>query len=322
MRVDSAQICKGLISIAILLGVAVTTAQPLVNASLEPKQIKVGEWAQMTVKIDHAKEIAVFWPSFDIEIPIDSSKSIEIIETSKIDTTINQEGGYSQTRTYTLTAWDSGAYRIPPVVFTYNKLENEELQSAASNPLMLTVVTLSVDTAKGLKPIKEPMDMPFQLSEIKEWLIGGSIILLLLVAVLVFLLNRKPKPVETVTAKVPDIPAHEIALQRLHELDRKKYWQDGEPKRHHAGITDTLREYLENRFGFDAQESTTEEISVYITRLELSESQREDIRWIFRLSDMVKFAKTEAFPDEHVTSLKKAIDFVNQTKKMEEVDEG
>lgn len=290
-------------------------AQPQAEATLEPKEIQIGEWARLKVEVKHHKALNVFWPSFEGEIPIDSARYVEIVQTSPIDT-LRRNDSIIQSRVYSITAWDSGFYIIPPINFTHQLSKDDSLKSAKSYPVLLTVSMMPVDTTQAIKPIKDPMDMPFQLSEIKNLLIGIGLAVLLLMAIVVFLVTRKRKPAPVVEKHVPTIPPHELALQRLRELERKKYWQAGEPKKHHSGITETLREYLDNRYGFYAQESTTEEIINHVGRLSITLAQQEDIGWIFRLADQVKFAKVEAYPDEHIASLKKAIDFVNQTKQL------
>ncbi len=295
-------------------------AQPKAEATLEPTEIQIGEWARLKVEIRHHAALNVFWPTLNGEIPVDSARSVEVLQTGKIDSLLRGDS-LVQTRVYSITAWDSGYYIIPPLTFSYQLSKDDSLKQVATYPVLLTTTLMPVDTTQAIKPLKDPMDMPFQISEIKNLLIGIAVGVVLLALLLWFILTRKRKPAPVFSRPVPTIPAHEIALQRLKELERKKYWQVGEAKRHHSGITDTLREYMENRYGFYAQESTTEEIVEHIARLPLSNTQREDIGWIFRLADQVKFAKVEAYPDEHVNSLKKAIDFVTQTQQIEKEEE-
>ena len=296
-----------------LMASVATYAQPKAEATLKPETILIGEPATLKLEVKHAADLEVFWTNFTDVIDIDSTRSVEILSVSDIDT-IDQNGEYTQTRSYEVTAWDTGFYIIPPIAFSYKSSGTEALTSVNTYPVLLTVNTVAVDTTSGIKGIKDPLDMPFKISEIKNWLIGGGLVLLAIIGLIVFLVTRKPKQVEVFEAPAPKIPPHVLAAQRLNELKGKGLWEGGEEKAYHSELTDILRQYLEDRFGFYAMESTTDEILERAQRLTMSADQRENLGWIFKLSDLVKFAKVKAYPDEHKESLQRAFEFVERTK--------
>ena len=307
-----------LLCACLILVSAVVTAQPNAEASLKPEKILIGEPATLTLQVTHSTDLEVFWTNFTDEIDIDSTRSVEILSASAIDT-VKQNGEIIQTRSYEVTAWDTGFYIIPPIAFSYKTQGTEALASVKTYPVLLTVNTVPVDTTQGIKGIKDPIDMPFELAEIKNWLIGGGLILLLLVGLIVLIATRKPKQVEVVEAPVKKTPPHILAIKRLNDLKGKGLWESGNEKAYHSELTDILRQYLEDRFGFYAMESTTDEIMERAQRLTMSADQRENLGWIFKLSDLVKFAKVKAYPDEHKESLQRAYEFVERTK--QEVEE-
>lgn len=82
-------------------------------------------------------------------------------------------------------------------------------------------------------------------------------------------------------------------------------------------ITDTLRKYIEERFGIAAMEMTSGEILDRIRKEQDADSVSDSLTQILRLADFVKFAKMHPLPDENELSLMNAYLFVNQTKRIE-----
>jgi CHASE3 domain sensor protein len=83
-------------------------------------------------------------------------------------------------------------------------------------------------------------------------------------------------------------------------------------KEYYTKLTDTLRRYIEERYGFSAMEMTSSEI---IERLMQTDQQSlDELRQLFMTADLVKFAKYSTMINENDANLVNAIDFINQTK--------
>ena len=84
-------------------------------------------------------------------------------------------------------------------------------------------------------------------------------------------------------------------------------------KEYYTKLTDTLRRYIEERYGFSALEMTSSEI---IERLVSTgdNSSLDELRQLFMTADLVKFAKYSTMINENDANLVSAIDFINQTK--------
>ena len=83
-------------------------------------------------------------------------------------------------------------------------------------------------------------------------------------------------------------------------------------KEYYTKLTDTLRRYIEERYGFSAMEMTSTEI---IERLMQTDQQSlDELRQLFMTADLVKFAKYSTMINENDANLVSAIDFINQTK--------
>ena len=112
----------------------------------------------------------------------------------------------------------------------------------------------------------------------------------------------------------------EQAIKELDEIKQQKLWQQGRSKEYYTLITDTLRKYIEERFGINAMEMTSGEILDLIRKNSEAQSVYDNLRQILQLADFVKFAKMNPLPDENDLSMMNAYLFVNQTKEEEMVE--
>ena len=88
-------------------------------------------------------------------------------------------------------------------------------------------------------------------------------------------------------------------------------------KDYYTRLTDTLREYMYNRYKFNALDMTTGEIIENLLRFNDKEAIKE-VQEILEVADLVKFAKLKPSLNENDRNMLNAIDFVNATKDVEE----
>ena len=108
-------------------------------------------------------------------------------------------------------------------------------------------------------------------------------------------------------------------MKEIEQIKADKMQNAENPKEYYTRLTDTLRKYIEDRYGFSAMEMTSTEI---IDRLEkaladdvqAADSMRAELRQLFTTADLVKFAKYSTMINENDANLVSAIDFINQTK--------
>jgi hypothetical protein len=287
-------------------------AQPEVEATIAPKEVLIGQPATLTLQVNHQTNVTIFWPNTDVELPIDSGRVLEVLNKSKIDTVLT--GGFMRQKlTLQITAWDTGFYIIPPFNFLYQSPTDTAPLTLENYPVLLQVNTIAVDTTQAFKGLKDPIDAPFSIWEYKYYIAGG-IIAVFLIAFLFYIIFRKVD-IAAKTAAKPKKPAHEIAIEKLLSIEGAKLWQQGDLKAYYSGISDTMREYLEARFRFMALESTTDEIFSQLDKLDLPSKQRDQLKEMFTLADLAKFAKVQPLPDDHLNAMRIAKEFVNQTHK-------
>lgn len=285
-----------------------SSAQINVNAKLDTNILLIGDQVRFTLEVQHPININVRFPVLP-----DTISKLEILSRSKIDSVKSaQPPALIEKQTFILTGFDSGYFVIPPVQFTYSQNNDTSPLFAETEPILVTVNTLSVDTMQSIKDIKAPLDVPFSLKEAIPYILGGLVVAVLIAALIYYFKNRK-KPVP-LSKKIPTRPAHEIAIEELEKLESEKLWQQGHVKTYHSRLSDIVRTYIEHRFGINAMEQTTDEIMDNFLADMIAAELKSKLKNTLELADLAKFAKVQPLPDENQRSLDFAFFFVRETQ--------
>lgn len=292
-----------------------------VHAVLDSSKIRIGEQTKLDIYLNYdastQKNLEVLWPLIEDTL----KKEIEVLNISKIDTTIpnkNKPNLIQQHIQLTITSFDSGAYFIPPFKFILNK---DTANPLLTEPLHLVVNTVPIDTSlTKIKDIKAPFDEPFDWKWYLPYAYWGLAILAALILLIIVIRKlTKKKPQEIIIEEAPKIPAHITALATLEKIKQEAIWKDNKIKDYYSSIADTVRLYIEERFKINALELTSDEIlHVFKSQVVDSESKSK-LHQILILSDFVKFAKQIPIEAEHTLTLNNAFDFVNGTKRDAEI---
>lgn len=305
---------KKILYIFLLLVIAfqANAQQYKVEAKADTSSILIGEQVKVIIKIDYRRDLGsinVVFPTMYDTI----NKFVEVVNKSKIDTIVpDKSNPYQviQQQTITLTSFDSGYYQIPSFKFIINN------DTVETEPFLLQVNTLPVDTTKGIFDIKQPISEPFSLLDwLKEnwWWMTAILVLIIGIVVLIrYLKNRKPK--EVIVEEIPVTPYHIVALEKLEKLNQEKLWQSGKVKLYHSQISEILREYIENRYQVNALEETTAEIIHGLRLQQISPEMMNKLTQTLTLADLVKFAKEQPLHQENEQSIISAVAFINTTK--------
>ena len=278
-------------------------AQTNVAALLDSTTILIGDQTDLHLRVTTPPNVAVQFPIVTAE----QLGDLEIINMGKIDTLQTSANQLTTQQNITVTAFDSGFYRIPELAF---KSGNQTLYS---KPLELQVLTLQVDST-FIAPIKPIRDVPMTLRELAE-MFGAILIIIALSTLLIWWLRRRnQKEPEPEPVYVP--PAHVTALEKLRLLEKEKLWQQDKTKAYYSKLTYIFREYLGNRYGVNALESTTDEILGWLQRENFSDALTTKLRNTLQASDLVKFAKSKPGVDIHQNALDTAYEFIDATKKI------
>ena len=226
------------------------------SISADTNQMLIGDQVNVTLRVEHDPEISLEWPEI-----VDSLGGFEILERSGIqEENLEEQKVNIQQQTFLLTRFDSGEFRIPALDIYYQVGSDTSRKATFTNAFPITVHTVAVDTTADIKPIKEIREEPLTLNEILPYAIAGFVILAIAIFTVWYVRRRPKKEPEVIVKPKPQIPAHEIAMRKLAQLEEKRLWQKDMVKEYYSELTEVLREYMEVRFDIMALESTTDEI--------------------------------------------------------------
>ena len=298
------------------------TAQPVMSQNvsfnayfdsvhIDTKEMRIGEQVKLTL------ELGVD-PGYNVEflIPDSLTENIEVLEKRNSMTT-DADGRNTYRSECIITSFLDAPQVIPPI---YAKV-NDNDTSYYTNSTNLLVNTVPVDTAnlkniKGLKPIWS-VELTWEDYRDTVYL---SFLLVVFLALLSWILVRymKNKPIIRIVKIKPRKPSHFTALQKIDEIKSNPTLAGEESaKDYYTRLTDTLREYMYNRYKFNAADMTTAEIIDNLLHFNDKDAIR-DVKELLEVADLVKFAKMQPSQYENNRNMLSAIDFVNATKNVEE----
>jgi hypothetical protein len=216
----------------------------------------------------------------------------------------------------TLVTFESGDLKVPSLTFRIRAADGSESE-LKSPELPVNVRSL---LAEGFDPsrirdVKGAVEIP--LGARWPWIVGG----VATAAMLGWLALRwwlgRPRH------QAPPESAHARALRELDELGARQLPQKGMVLDFYVLLSDTVRRYVEGRFGIRAPEQTTKE---FLLAARHHPSIREDhqrmLAAFMRAADMVKFAAQRPGPSECERGLDAARGFVRESMPTESPETG
>lgn len=294
--------------LCLVVAAALSSAQNvIVEAELDSMMMWIGQQTGLHVKVTCDAGQTVSFPAYRDTIVT----GLEIIPPVVTDTQYVNEGQRMiVSRDYLVTCFDSALIYIPYIPVT---VDGQEYQS---NRLALAFVSFDIpeEDAKNIFGPKENMKTPVKLYEAKGLLLYWILAAIAIVAAVYLIVRyRDDKPIIKRIKIEPKVPAHIRAISEIEELRQSGGPHNEDAKAYYTQLTDILREYINDRFGFNATEMTSYEI---LERLEESQDKESlsELRDLLSTSDMVKFAKFKPMLNENDRNLVSALEFVNDTK--------
>jgi len=297
-----------LLSILLSLSLLPAFAQVSVEAEIDSIEIFIGEQAHVTLRAVMPEganaEFPVYKPSEMV------TPGVEVLSSSEQGVKSKDDGAVERVVVYTITSFDDTLYYLPPLPV---KVDGKVYKSKS---LALKVLPVEVDTAhveKFFGP-KDVQDNPFLWSDwsLLFWL---SVLMLVLMAAgyYLYVRLRSGKPVITAIRIVKRLLPHQKAMREIEQIKADKMVTSENQKEYYTKLTETLRKYIEERYGFSAMEMTSSEIIERLTA-QSDQTMLDELRQLFTTADLVKFAKYSTLINENDANLVNAIDFINQTK--------
>ena len=297
----------GVCAIMLITAGQAQAQQVTVDASIDSLQLLIGEQAKVKLEISMDAKQKLQLPFLRDTLV----KGVEILDIAKPDTQMLNDGKRMLIKQeYTITSFDSALYYLPPFEVMVNG------ESYRSKALAVKVYSIPVDTLHpeqffGPKTVRE---VPITWDDVSAivWL---TLLMLALggLAYYLFVRYKDNKPIIKKIKIEPKLPPHQQALTEIERIKGDKTLRTADPKTYYTELTDVLRTYMEERFGFNAMEMTSSEIIDKLQEINDKESIK-DLMYLFQTADLVKFAKHSPLMNENDMNLVNAVDFINNTK--------
>ena len=264
--------------------------------------IFIGQQAHMTVDVTADKDAKVTFPDWKPMSYLVPGVELLAIDGDTVDA---DNGQQTIRRRLTITSFDENLYPLPPVEV---KVGGNVFKG---NQLALKVITVDVDTLhpNQFYPPKDVQNNPFLWSEWRTpFLLSLLFVALLFAALWLYLRLKANKPIITSIRIIKKVLPHQRAMKAIDEIKAEHMTASEDQKE-----CDTLRQYIRERFGFNAMEMTTSEIIFHLQESGDS-TMIAELKDLFETADLVKFAKYSTLMGENDMNLVNAINFIDLTK--------
>lgn len=264
----------------LLLAVGQAAAQesgPVTATLSAPEgQFTVGDPIQLTLAVTHPAGYQVIQPTLP-----ETWGDLTVAGQSPAATVVNPDG--SETTTWQIDArlFQPGDFSTQPLEVTVTDGQGG-LQQVWAAPAAVTIASVLQEGDTTLRDIKPQAALP--LPAVWPWIVAG-LAAVAVIAVAVWQLRRRERLFVD-----PRLP-HEIALDSLATIEGLALPEKGAFKQHYTLVSDTVRVYVERRFGVPALERTTGEIRSDLVGSAMSPEATALFIAFLQESDLVKFSE-------------------------------
>lgn len=284
------------------------------------RQIQQRDSILIADQLEYGFELDGIQPADQYALP-DFSKekfmdSVEVVRSWKIDTLAFVGKRKDPSRhadriraSLVIAPFEEGTYVLPPLAV--QRTRGGAVDTLLFDPQTIEVCTIPIDTATFvIHDIKDQIRYPLTLAEILPYIFAFQALAVLVILAVCLVMTRRRKEQKATRSDPPYI----VALRDLDRYRGDKFWAPDKQKTMYSGITDTLRTYIEARFGINAEEMTTAEIFDGLKSSgEITPDLFTEVKELFELSDFVKFAKHTAGDEENARAIPTAVRFVTTT---------
>jgi hypothetical protein len=201
---------------------------------------------------------------------------------------------------------------LPPLPIAISRASGELLTVCTSSH------TVTVEDPIANTPNALPHGNPAARRQREIWtsakhVVAAALIALVVGAILSLLVSRWLRRPKKLPPPPPPRPPWDIALEALHDIRHAGLTREGRFAEHFDRVSDVLRRYLGDRYGYDGLESTTREA---LGSLRLVTPAIDDLRGVetfMRDADLVKFAQLTPSESECLDLLARAEEIVTRT---------
>ncbi len=301
-----------LAAVMTIAGTVAATAAPMsIKASLDSATLEMGRQTRLHLNIvipADRQGVLTAKPSSML------TDNVEIVDILPADTTDLGNQLLEIKQDMIIQSFDSGDYVIPEIVYLSGT------DTLLSNKLSLRVYPVDVSEMTTINPDADVEKgdskwwdfLPYIIIDYWEWILG--VLILIIAAITLYIVFRKKTIKLPFKAQAPKLSPYEVAIRELSTLKERNLCATGQEKEYYTRLTDILRIYLQERFGINAMEMTSTQITRALNENEETRLPNRLMRQILEIADFVKFAKVRPMPEDNVKSFNSAMQFVEDTK--------
>jgi hypothetical protein len=201
---------------------------------------------------------------------------------------------------------------LPPLPIALSRA-NGEIVTVCTSP---HAVTIEDPIANAPNP--EPHGNPPARRQREVWTAAKHVVVAALIALVVgallsYLVSRWLKRPRKLPPPPPPRPPWDVALEALHDIRHAGLTREGRFAEHFDRVSDVLRRYLGDRYGYDGLESTTREALGALRVVTPEITDLPGVETFMRDADLVKFAQLTPSEAECMDLLSRAEDIVTRT---------
>ncbi len=275
------------------------------RALVQPEHVKLGEPFSLTIVVTHAPD-----QRFELAVPSDLGDFEALGQERK-----RVDGPQSSTTTLTL---ELSAFKLGQLDTPALTLEVVSPDGQATLPAPRAAVTVdstlppdAQDKGADLYDVRPPEEVP-----IRSWRLLYALAGLLALGALAWLVRRylaRPKVLAAPVLPPPE-PLHVRAMKALDALAAENLPAKGELKPYYFRLSEIVRAYLGERYGFEALESTTPELLSALRSRTTPGLPMEELATFAQASDFIRYAKALPTVDDCKRHLELAYRIVHATQ--------
>jgi len=249
----------------------------------------------------------------DIETALED---FSVVKWKKENDRLDPNNNIVRTYNYQLEPFSNGRLQLPAVTFKFTALgDDKKTYEIITDAIDIEVITTIVTDPNSPVEIADIEDVVEMRANTLLWLLAGLVVLVVFILLMAVIYSRKKQQVAI--ARIYK-PAHEIALEKLTQLEKENLLIKGLLKLFYEKISGILRHYIEDRFELNAPERTTEEFLAELKySAALSEEDKKLLTQFLQQCDLVKFAKHHPAQQQVESMFTIVRDFVEKTKSQE-----
>ena len=200
-----------------------------------------------------------------------------------------------------------------------------QLEAETAEPLLVPEAKLKIKSVLGGVEQPEPRDIagpvPVWVRDYRPLVFLGLALLWLFCAWILKRARPAGRPLQRLVDLPPPRMAHQIAYDKLHRIVEDDLLRKGTFREYFIRLSETIREYLGNRYSFFAMDLTSRELLDELRDRPTPGLEHGHLKLLLQNADLVKFARLQP-PDEMSSgAIDSAYTLVNATRRVPDEQE-